>query len=626
MSSSSVSRFNQLYSPDDGAKSKVKQSDIDFFKPEIIETFQDVFAFTEEQREEAIHRFNLLSTLVDIHGPCLTIKNIELSKEQLKDKFGSHVPSTISIYRYWKLYKESDFELSSLIPKKTTGNTKSKVSNDVEPFINDAINCYFHETRPTQQAAYTRMEVEIDKFNELHNKNLSPPTLQAFHKRLKKVPAYDKMVIKQGQTKADNYYRKIGQQLPTSRVLERVEADHTRLDLFVIDEVRQVPMGRPYLTVLHDNHTKSIIGFYLGFEPPSFLAIAMALENAILPKDYVKELYPRVQNSWPCCGLPENLIVDNGAEFNSYDFKICCKELNINVGKNPVRKPWLKASIERFFGTLNKNLLSPFPGKSFCNIFERGEYDPLKNAIISIDKIIEFVHIWLVDIYQSKPNQLETNIPNLSWCDSINGSLPPRLFKGSRNDLKFNLSKNLTRKLNRNGIKIASTIRYSSKQLSLYFGQISKANESFMVNIKYNPSCLSKIYVLDERNNTFFSVPSVDLEYASSVSMWLHQKCLNYARHYIRKNYNHKDVIRAWRVIFDLTGEALYEAAHQKKPKLGINERMKAQRILENSKRCNDLHTSDTDNRAGNNTAEINWDIETDTEGWSVSSVQKDNK
>nr|WP_175556569.1 Mu transposase C-terminal domain-containing protein [Moritella viscosa] len=604
----------------------MKQSDIDFFKPEIIETFQDVFAFTEEQREEAIHRFNLLSTLVDIHGPCLTIKNIELSKEQLKDKFGSHVPSTISIYRYWKLYKESDFELSSLIPKKTTGNTKSKVSNDVEPFINDAINCYFHETRPTQQAAYTRMEVEIDKFNELHNKNLSPPTLQAFHKRLKKVPAYDKMVIKQGQTKADNYYRKIGQQLPTSRVLERVEADHTRLDLFVIDEVRQVPMGRPYLTVLHDNHTKSIIGFYLGFEPPSFLAIAMALENAILPKDYVKELYPRVQNSWPCCGLPENLIVDNGAEFNSYDFKICCKELNINVGKNPVRKPWLKASIERFFGTLNKNLLSPFPGKSFCNIFERGEYDPLKNAIISIDKIIEFVHIWLVDIYQSKPNQLETNIPNLSWCDSINGSLPPRLFKGSRNDLKFNLSKNLTRKLNRNGIKIASTIRYSSKQLSLYFGQISKANESFMVNIKYNPSCLSKIYVLDERNNTFFSVPSVDLEYASSVSMWLHQKCLNYARHYIRKNYNHKDVIRAWRVIFDLTGEALYEAAHQKKPKLGINERMKAQRILENSKRCNDLHTSDTDNRAGNNTAEINWDIETDTEGWSVSSVQKDNK
>ena len=626
MSSSSPSRFGQLYSRDDGSESKMKQSDIDFFKPEVTEEFQDVFAFTEDQREEAIHRFNLLNSLIDIHGPCLTIKKIEQSQDQLHDKFGTDVPSVISIYRYWKLYKEGDFELSSLVPKKTTGNTHSKISKEVEPFINDAINCYYHETAPTQQAVYTRMEVEIIRFNELHRKNLSPPTLQAFRQRLKKVPAYNKMVIKQGQTKTNNYYRKIGKQLPTSRVLERVEADHTRLDLFVIDEVRQIPLGRPYLTVLHDNHTKSIIGFYLGFEPPSFLAIAMALENAILPKDYVKELYPRVQNSWPCCGLPENLIVDNGAEFNSYDFKICCKELNIEVGKNPVRKPWLKASIERFFGTLNKNLLSPFPGKSFSNIFERGDYDSQKNAIISIDRIIEFVHIWLIDIYQSKPNQLETNIPNLSWCDSINGSLPPRLYKGSRNDLKFNLSKNLTRKLNRNGIKLASTIRYSSKQLSLYFGQISKANESFMVNIKYNPSCLSKIYVLDESNNTFFSVPAVDLEYASSVSMWLHQQCLKYARNHIRENYNHNDVIRAWRVIFDLTGEALNEAAHQKKPELRITERVKSQRIIEHSKRSNDLHKGNISNNAGNNTAEINWDVETDTKGWSISSVQKDKK
>jgi len=306
MSHSSHTRFSQLYSRDDGSASKIKQSDIDFFKPAASEVFQDLFAFTEEQREETIHRFNLLNSLIDIHGPSLTIKKIEQSQDQLRDKFGTNVPSVISIYRYWKLYKEGNFELSSLVPKKTAGNTQSKVSEEVEPFISDAINCYYHETAPTQQAVYTRMEVEIIRFNELHNKNLSPPTLQAFRKRLKKIPAYDKMAIRQGLTKANNYYRKIGKQLSTTRVLERVEADHTRLDLFVIDEVRQVPMGRPYLTVLHDNHTKSIIGFYLGFEPPSFLAIAMALENAILPKDYVKELYPRVQNSWPCCGLPEN--------------------------------------------------------------------------------------------------------------------------------------------------------------------------------------------------------------------------------------------------------------------------------------------------------------------------------
>ena len=128
MSSPSNSRFSQLYSRDDGSESKTKQSDIDFFKPEVTEVFQDLFAFTEDQREEAIHRFNLLNSLIDIHGPCLTIKKIEQSQDQLHDKFGTDVPSVISIYRYWKLYKEGDFELSSLAPKKTTGNTHSKIS------------------------------------------------------------------------------------------------------------------------------------------------------------------------------------------------------------------------------------------------------------------------------------------------------------------------------------------------------------------------------------------------------------------------------------------------------------------------------------------------------------------
>ncbi|WP_231565501.1 hypothetical protein [Vibrio hyugaensis] len=129
-------------------------------------------------------------------------------------------------------------------------------------------------------------------------------------------------------------------------------------------------------------YTKSIIGFYLGFEPPSYLSVALALENAILPKDYVKDLYPSVVGGWPCYGLPEHLIVDNGAEFNSSDFKIACKALKVKVKKKPTKKPWLKESVERYFRTINNRLLSRIPGKSFTNVFERKDYDPLENAVI----------------------------------------------------------------------------------------------------------------------------------------------------------------------------------------------------------------------------------------------------
>ncbi|HHF3208972.1 TPA: hypothetical protein ACPJ2F_004351 [Vibrio diabolicus] len=37
-------------------------------------------------------------------------------------------------------------------------------------------------------------------------------------------------------------------------------------------------------TLFYDTHTKSIIGFYLGFEPPSYLLVSLALEKALLLK------------------------------------------------------------------------------------------------------------------------------------------------------------------------------------------------------------------------------------------------------------------------------------------------------------------------------------------------------
>ncbi|ANQ28601.1 integrase [Vibrio natriegens] len=589
------------------------------FGKDLEEQYTDIFAFDEYRRDEAIHRYNMLDALVELHGPNLTLKKINQSSDYLEDKFKPDVPSASSIYRYWNTFKESGFELAALIPGVTKGNRTQRVPIELEPYIKDAIESYYSEVSPTIDQAYTSLEVAIDRHNECHDAQLRPLSLEAFRKRIVKKPDYEKLLIKKGKSAADAYYRKVGQKPETTRVLEIVEADHTRLDLFVIDEARSIPLGRPWLTLLFDKHTKSVVGFYLGFEPPSYLSVALALENAILPKEYVQDLYPEVKNVWPCYGLPEHLIVDNGAEFNSKDFITACKTLHVKVKKNPVKKPWLKGSVERYFRTINNKLLSGIPGKSFSNIFARGDYEPQKNAIITRDNLMKIVHVWLIDIYQASPNGLENNIPNLAWAEAIRSAVPPRPYKGTRNELKFNLGKNDEVSLDRNGIRFKKTLRYSSKSLALYFGKHSYKQKSIKVKIKYDPICMGKIYVLDEDKHEFFAVESVNPDYAYSVSEWLHKVCCKYAREHIRKNYNHNDTVKAWRIIFDTIDEALHQSNGEKPKKIGIREASKSERTLEHATRTKSQHRPELQMPSDD---EIDWDIEVNTDGWKIDSVR----
>ena len=73
------------------------------------------------------------------------------------------------------------------------------------------------------------------------------------------------------------------QQLAT-RILQRVEMDHSPLKVVVGTEAG--PIGQPWLTLLIDYYSRMVVGFCLGFEPPSYAVIMEALRHAILPKTY----------------------------------------------------------------------------------------------------------------------------------------------------------------------------------------------------------------------------------------------------------------------------------------------------------------------------------------------------
>lgn len=135
--------------------------------------------------------------------------------------------------------------------------------------------------------------------------------------------------------------------------------------------------------ITFDIHTKSVVGFYLGFEPPSYLSVSLALENAILPKDYVKELYPDVKMNGHATVCQNTLLLIIVQNLTVKILLVPVKTYVLRL-KRTLLKTMVKGSVERYFRTINNKLLSGIPGKSFSNIFARGDYNPQKMRLLPV--------------------------------------------------------------------------------------------------------------------------------------------------------------------------------------------------------------------------------------------------
>jgi putative transposase len=182
-----------------------------------------------------------------------------------------------------------------------------------------------------------------------------------------------------------------------SHILDRVEMDHSPLKVVVGTDAG--PIGQPWLTLLIDYYSRMVVGFCLGFEPPSYAVIMEALRYAILPKANLKQRYPRVQGIWPCCGLPAKLVCDRGPDLTSKDLEEAAFQLGIELDFNPPRTPNLKGTVESFFDGLNDQLASSLPGRTFRNWADRADYKPDDGPFLTYEALLEIIHIHLIDVY-----------------------------------------------------------------------------------------------------------------------------------------------------------------------------------------------------------------------------------
>ncbi len=129
------------------------------------------------------------------------------------------------------------------------------------------------------------------------------------------------------------------------------QADHTLLDIWLFDEKEQ-PV-RPWLTVIMDDYSRAIAGYYISFDAPSALQTALALKQGIWRKN---------NPAWHICGIPEILYTDHGSDFTSNHIEQVCLDLKTQLIFSTIGEPRGRGKIERFFRSVNQLLLAKLPG------------------------------------------------------------------------------------------------------------------------------------------------------------------------------------------------------------------------------------------------------------------------
>jgi putative transposase len=478
---------------------------------------------------------------LDVIRPLLALRPGHRSRKQVAERVqeirqareeGTASPSTAisvaSVYRWIRVYERSGHDVRALVgnSQEQGGKGQSLLAEEVEAILHTVIQDRWHVSEQvTCDDIYLEVALRIAEENRFRHdgEKLDTPSRTTVWRRIDALDEKEKLIAKRGRRAAQREMTQYGQMDYPRIPLGRVEIDHTPMDLIVVDGHDNLPLGRPTLTYCLDTTTRYPLGFYVGFDPPSYLTVMECLYHAILAKEDVREVH-NTEHDWIAYGIPAVLIVDNGKEFIGNDLEDACHSLGIELLRMPLRTPHFKAAVERMFRTLNTGLLHTLPGTTFSNPQQRGDYDSVAEACIDLDDLLHVLHLFLLDVYAESFHRGLGAIPARRWEAITREGFFPRV-PASAEELKVLLGRVAHRVIHRYGIEFLR-LRYNSRDLA----PLRNALGTTRAKIKYDPSDLGSIHVYDPQHQHYVEVACLNQEYAQGLSLWKHRVILNLAR------------------------------------------------------------------------------------------------
>lgn len=454
-------------------------------------------------------------------------------RQRTVDAEGSH-PDEVPLERlsgstlkgWYGRWRKAGRSLAALIPlHDRKGRAGFRLDPEVELIIGTRVReDWLTLNGPPLSHVIVFIEGAIERANEGRTVALAIPDGMTIRRWVKaNVSKFDEIYHRQGPAQAEQAFRDVRKAPQATRPLEIVEIDHTPLDVLALEgdgtpardqRRKDKRTKRVWLTVAICAASRMIVGFHISEERPSWTSVMHCLRMAVLPKDLTGL---RVETAWPVFGVPEVVKLDNGKEFHSRSMKAAAGQLRFELRYMPRGKPHLKGKVERVLGTIARDFCAYLPGRTYRDVRERGDYDSVGQAALTIAQIIEFFTIWVVDIYHNRRHGgLLGRTPLLRWEDlaGYGTRLPP-----SADDLDPLIALVVPRTIQRHGITYlgltyrSDELRGVRKRKGFHFGQ------EFLV--KVDVSDLGHLLVLVDEKTGWIRVPCDDaLADGTSLSEW----------------------------------------------------------------------------------------------------------
>lgn len=411
------------------------------------------------------------------------------------------------------------------------GARSSRLHRVAQEVLAEKAEAFWADRRVTSTDVWVEVVAELTKRNRELTTNMIPaPSHTTVWRYLNKHMNYERACGRLGTRKAQQLYKPIKGSLAPERILDVAEFDHTELDCWVLDDDNGIPVGRPYLAVLMDVRSRYPLAFHLSFTPPSLLSVHACLRQAIRPKEWINERFPNINGKWVAYGTPRTILVDNALESAGSSFVDACEDAGISVDWAPVRTPEYKGAIERFFGTINSQLIHKLKGSVPYKPQQMKEagIDPEAETVLFLSDLEELIYQYFIEVYGRAVHRTLKASPEQVWrqrekIDGIDYASDLASLDASFGALVRD--RTLSREgVNHNGLNYRSdAVHQLLSDLIPLEKKRGRVLGTVRVKFKISPEDVSKIWIWNEARKTYVELPCTDQKYATGLTEHHHK-------------------------------------------------------------------------------------------------------
>ncbi|WP_448093682.1 transposase [Pseudomonas lini] len=394
-----------------GSLSKVQEAPLEQQTDRIIADLTDL------QRTELDRRlFYTRAAEAEFGGSLPRRETVALIKRLSEEQSDNKAPCYTTVYGWLKTYRHAGGNPVALVQMPL--RKRQRRLDRQAPVVVEIIDYWVRELYLTE-LPYSISEITdviVCSLEDLNGKRpisdqLHIPSITTIYRIIREYDEYEKDLHRKGRQRALKKQKWSRKSPPPTHLLERIECDTQVIDVFVVNDNGNV-IGRPFLTVLLEVISRSIIGYDISLNPPCIEKTLRALKHSLSSdKDHA--------------GLGLIYIMDNGSEFAGAKLAYVMQLLGAEIVFCEPYAPDQKPHVERWFKTHNLQFAHHLSGTTFSDPEARGDYRSEDNATYTVEELKEQFEVYL-DIYHHSFHRSLNDSPFNTWAKNVDNFAPPK--------------------------------------------------------------------------------------------------------------------------------------------------------------------------------------------------------